>query len=517
MKKILFILIGLGITVLLFGQNGGCGFMPDSEYLEEWSNPESVKNKRLNYIKENWSGTDVYNLSQIEYENGEFNAIEGSPDAAVENNYYTVRRPIVNIAAHIVRRSNGSDGFAMADLEKAVHHLNNYYVRFRIQFQLCEVNYIDDDTAFNHVYNSNTDSLPTNTGMSANVLNTPTRNKAGKINIYFIPTSNTSWTWRPNRSPKHQHILMWNFQAKDRVTLPHEMGHWFDLIHTHGGGAKDSSLELVKRSNCETEGDLLCDTPADPGLEQRVYSSCFFDWRQTGKDSNGDYYWPDTRNIMSYSIPSCVNRFSMGQILRMQAAFLFIQLDRGYYFAPCSNPVQAATTKKVEISWAVPLIARTNDENGWAACIAMILSWRDHPVSYTPLQVENMKPSSGLTSLLYSSGIDLALFIDNGLLVEPANTYSAYTFADMLGSGPLYITSHPPGFKFSPEADDKMVVVTGMEGDGTPQGTFVTYHNPAPDGRGETLRKSFKDFIDFQEEFWLTDSEAPGAVFMVHP
>lgn len=47
--------------------------------------------------------------------------------------------------------------------------------------------------------------------------------------------------------------------------LPHEIGHHFSLYHPfdYNGGAK----ELVKRdtgANCETTGDFLCDTPADP-------------------------------------------------------------------------------------------------------------------------------------------------------------------------------------------------------------------------------------------------------------
>ena len=45
--------------------------------------------------------------------------------------------------------------------------------------------------------------------------------------------------------------------------LPHEMGHLFGLLHTFEG----SGVENVDGSNCDLVGDLICDTPADPYIE----------------------------------------------------------------------------------------------------------------------------------------------------------------------------------------------------------------------------------------------------------
>ncbi len=66
--------------------------------------------------------------------------------------------------------------------------------------------------------------------------------------------------------------------------------------------------ELVDGSNCSTDGDLICDTPADPNLQNIALSSCTYSGTYT--DINGDLYSPDTSNIMSYAKESCINQFS---------------------------------------------------------------------------------------------------------------------------------------------------------------------------------------------------------------
>ena len=47
---------------------------------------------------------------------------------------------------------------------------------------------------------------------------------------------------------------------------PHEMGHFFGLLHTHGYSNTVKTDEFVDGSNCNEAGDYFCDTPADPRL-----------------------------------------------------------------------------------------------------------------------------------------------------------------------------------------------------------------------------------------------------------
>ena len=70
------------------------------------------------------------------------------------------------------------------------------------------------------------------------------------------------------------------------------------LYHTHQ--TSRFGYELVSGSNCDTAGDLICDTPADPGLSSsNVDTTCKY--KGTSRDPDGNTYNPDTRNVMSYS------------------------------------------------------------------------------------------------------------------------------------------------------------------------------------------------------------------------
>lgn len=96
-------------------------------------------------------------------------------------------------------------------------------------------------------------------------------------------------------------------------TLLHEMGHYFGLPHTFEG----SGVELVDGSNCETAGDGICDTPADPFVEGEDMAEYVSDCRfiSLKVDANGEYYRPDIGNIMSYY--PCTCGFTFGQYFRM--------------------------------------------------------------------------------------------------------------------------------------------------------------------------------------------------------
>lgn len=93
--------------------------------------------------------------------------------------------------------------------------------------------------------------------------------------------------------------------------LANRFGYFFGLEPTFGSG--DKSLELVDGSNCATEGDKICDTPADPGGGD-VNGACAY----VGglKDANGDYYTPKTNNMMS-DYAGCRCEFSNDQLRKI--------------------------------------------------------------------------------------------------------------------------------------------------------------------------------------------------------
>lgn len=111
--------------------------------------------------------------------------------------------------------------------------------------------------------------------------------------------------------------------------MPHEVGHVFGLYHTfethpwdpfHG---KESVDRTGPCSDCSLDGDLLCDTPADPDLatddgylKNNTDNNCSYIGNRV--DDCGVLYTPDTRNIMSYGKKSCLRFLSVNQGQRMR-------------------------------------------------------------------------------------------------------------------------------------------------------------------------------------------------------
>lgn len=97
-------------------------------------------------------------------------------------------------------------------------------------------------------------------------------------------------------------------------TLPHEVGHFLDLLHPHetANGVEapdDASMQCTvkgaSRPCCEVRGDLLCSTAADSLTACANNGAC-------GATCSGDFA-PDRRNVMSYGLDGCRDRFTAEQ------------------------------------------------------------------------------------------------------------------------------------------------------------------------------------------------------------
>lgn len=217
------------------------------------------------------------------------------------------------IAAHIIRQDNGSGGLSEQDLNDAISNVNNYYSNAGLSFFILAINYIDNSQYFDFV-----------TADEAQM--TGTHNFENTINIYFANSVGDGddgffcgYAYFPGGPDV---ILMDNSCAVNGSTLPHEIGHFFALYHTHGTTNTGTTDELVTRAegaNCSTAGDQLCDTEADPNLSGQVNGACEYTGNDT--DSNGVTFTPDPTNIMSYSTKACRDLFTSGQYERMNLAY----------------------------------------------------------------------------------------------------------------------------------------------------------------------------------------------------
>jgi hypothetical protein len=102
-------------------------------------------------------------------------------------------------------------------------------------------------------------------------------------------------------------VVLDKFFMDDRKVIVHEFGHYFGLYHT---AETQFGLEKVDGSNCNSAGDLICDTPADPGELFNVYvnyTSCkMAGFREEGTDLE---YKPIINNYMSYFHPCYMKKF----------------------------------------------------------------------------------------------------------------------------------------------------------------------------------------------------------------
>ncbi|HEY8402536.1 MAG TPA: PKD-like domain-containing protein [Cytophagaceae bacterium] len=212
---------------------------------------------------------------------------------------------MIPVKVHIIRKSDGTGGITIEQVREAINYTNNLYIKANIQFFICGPEaYINNTTYYDFI-----ETTESNLRSISYVNN--------MLNIYFANSVTSSsgsnlcgYAYFPG---SYDLVMMNNSCAVNGSTLAHEIGHYFNLYHTHQGGN-----ELVNGSNCGTAGDRCCDTPADNNLSGKVGAGCVYTGTDT--DANGQKYNPSTINLMSYSSKSCRLEFTPEQYARMKYA-----------------------------------------------------------------------------------------------------------------------------------------------------------------------------------------------------
>lgn len=110
-------------------------------------------------------------------------------------------------------------------------------------------------------------------------------------------------------------IMLASQAVAGSITLPHEIGHAFNLYHTFNGSV---GTTCATNNNCNFNGDFVCDT--DPVLQTNFNCPLPTDINVC----TGTPYGFLARNFMDYS--NCQDRFTPGQRARMRAALLGARL-----------------------------------------------------------------------------------------------------------------------------------------------------------------------------------------------
>jgi len=132
-------------------------------------------------------------------------------------------------------------------------------------------------------------------------------------------------------------ILVNSFKNKNDHTLPHELGHALNLFHSFEGDKDAQSKSICpSNTNCNTDGDRVCDTP--PHIRSK--SDCVIGTNTCDGGSSTENF---IRNYMDYSSNECANMFTEGQKTRMLAALTvarksFLEENGNLSLVPPASP-----------------------------------------------------------------------------------------------------------------------------------------------------------------------------------
>ncbi|RYU93355.1 GEVED domain-containing protein [Emticicia agri] len=226
---------------------------------------------------------------------------------------------VTNVALkiHLLSKSDGSMELFDNDIKELMDSLNMHFIDAKIQFYLCGgIDYINDGTFYKFDTRSESAFCKVHDVDNA-------------INLYLVKEFTDpglgGYAYFPNSDKKTNRIFCAYKNRTDLITkiLPHEMGHYFGLLHTFQDAGWEGYSEVVSRgekANCAYRGDLLCDTPADPyGSVISDIKNCEFSSNYV--DVNGDRYSPQIGNLMSY-YRGCGNFFTPGQIGMIKTGLL---------------------------------------------------------------------------------------------------------------------------------------------------------------------------------------------------
>lgn len=233
------------------------------------------------------------------------NFIKNYPQLDSGHIYYNVP-----ITFHIFLNTRENIELLNSDLKKVVKNLNKIYSENKTGIQF----YLSDLFYYREIKHLKAGYL-----LESFLFGHKNFNK-NSINVYFVNVLElnllfTKIHYRGMYNSLNNTIII--IRHSTQTTLAHEIGHYLGLYHPHRNWEKGKNKqEAVSRTlkkgdklNCECNGDYLSDTPAEPDL--RFYTDKDCDYTGLLKDDWGDFYQPNTNNIMSYpSNSQCRSNFT---------------------------------------------------------------------------------------------------------------------------------------------------------------------------------------------------------------
>ncbi|CAL2093030.1 conserved protein of unknown function precursor containing a T9SS type A C-terminal secretion signal [Tenacibaculum sp. 190524A05c] len=337
------------------------------------------------------------------------------------------------VILHIVRKSNGETDYNLSQFISRIPNgfvtINKTSSPLNIRFYLAKINYIDSD----YLYAKEAKRQDYVNFLNPNCTNFFITNKGGSFSSF--PNSSTT----PNAVFFSKN--MFGSPAKHvNSNLPHEIGHYLGLFHTHTSTEYGNSYALAEnvaregnQSNCSSTGDFLCSTPADPHNSNDT------------TDKYGTLYIADKSNFMSYYIEHR-NSFTDEQFNIMRNALEYRLNDDRYDLDGYQNQELIQAPK-------ITYIANTTLYNS--------LKWTniESNLGYI-VERANVSTGSGFEPIS-GVGKNSNEFVDHNIQndteysyrVIPVNSPNSYSESQNIKTGNVYCntTNTCDGFGFVPE------------------------------------------------------------------
>lgn len=179
--------------------------------------------------------------------------------------------------------------------------------------------------------------------------------------------------------------------------------------------------------------------------------------------------------------------------------------------ATCIEPPASLSlgAESFDFNWGdVELVPQLTGLSCWAAAAAMVVGWRE----YISINPDEIARGAGRWAE-YNVGLNPENRRDLAsawrLVMEPPQSYSVEGFRQLLvNNGPLWVGVAVPF--------GHAVVVTGIYGDGTLDGTYLNINDPLPQGQGARTTRTFRQFAREYEDRMTVDAEGNINVQVLH-
>jgi hypothetical protein len=219
---------------------------------------------------------------------------------------------------------NPADSFLVSNemITYMVQILNDGFLNAKIQFELAQTKIVDKPWTYEDLKDNHYKIYLNELGVF---------DDTSAINIYLVDHRKGLCTRDANYAScakgrgfslighKTPSIVICKEDVADAKIPIHELGHFFNLQHTH-----DRFDEAAKGDDCSQKGDGLCSTPPDPGAAAYTAMVNFTACEMFGAfDEHGIEYKPMINNFMAYYPPCYMRKY----------AFTDEQLEAVHYFA----------------------------------------------------------------------------------------------------------------------------------------------------------------------------------------